>query len=149
MSRQLFISYGRKDSDFVMRLAGRLEETGFSVWVDRGAIKAGAADFMKKPLDKESFVTKVKSLLPENGNHKHLGKPLTQSEDRVLRLVLNGKSNQEIASLLSRSRRTIEVHRANMMHKLGVDSLADLVKRAAVMGLMERQGVQNQSDAKP
>jgi FixJ family two-component response regulator len=109
------------------------------------AIKAGAADFIEKPLDKESFLRKVKSLLPENGNHKHLGKSLTQSEERVLKLVLNGRSNQEIARLLSRSRRTIEVHRANMMHKLGVDSLVDLVKRAAVMGLIEPLGDQNQS----
>jgi len=109
------------------------------------AIKAGAADFIEKPLDKGSFLRKVNSLLPANGNHRHLGKSLTQSEERVLKLVLNGKSNQEIASLLSRSRRTIEVHRANMMHKLGVDSLFDLVKRAAVMGLIELPGDRNQS----
>ena len=100
------------------------------------AIKAGAADFIEKPLDKESFVRKVKSLLPENGNHKHLGKSLTKSEERVLKLVLHGKSSQEIASLLSRSRRTIEVHRAHVMHKLGADSLVDLVKRAVAMGLV-------------
>ena len=112
------------------------------------AIKAGAVDFIEKPLDKKSFVRKVKSLLPENGNHEHLGKPLTQSQDRVLKLVLNGRSNQEIASLLNRSRRTIEVHRGNMMHKLGVESLVDLVKRAAAMGLIELPGDQNQDDAK-
>ena len=113
------------------------------------AIKAGAVDFIEKPLDKKSFVRKVKSLLPENGNHEHLGKPLTQSQDRVLKLVLNGRSNQEIASLLCRSRRTIEVHRSHVMHKLGVDSMVDLVKRAAVMGLIEPMGDQNQNDAKP
>ena len=95
------------------------------------AIKAGAADFIEKPLDKKSFVRKVKSLLPENGNHKHLGEPLTQGEERVLKLVLDGKSNKEIADLLNRSRRTIEVHRARVMRKLGADSLVDLVKRAA------------------
>jgi len=104
------------------------------------AIKAGAADFIEKPLDKHSFVRKVKSLLPENGHHKHPGKSLTQSEERVLKLVLNGKSNREIAHLLSRSQRTIEVHRAHVMHKLGVESLIDLVKRAAVMGLIEPPG---------
>ena len=104
------------------------------------AIKAGAADFIQKPLDKTSFVRKVKSLLPENGNHKHPGKPLTQSEQRVLKLVLNGKSNREIAGLLTRSQRTIEVHRAHAMHKLGVESLVELVKRAAVMGLIEPPG---------
>ena len=111
------------------------------------AIKAGAADFIEKPLDKKSFVRKVKSLLPENGNHKHLGKSLTKSEERVLKLVLNGKNNQEIASLLSRSRRTIEVHRANMMHKLGVENLVDLVKQAAAMGLIGLPGDQDHNNA--
>ena len=111
------------------------------------AIKAGAVDFIEKPLDKRSLVRKVKSLLPENGNHEHLGKPLTQSQERVLKLVLNGKSNQEIASLLSRSRRTVEVHRAHVMRKLGVDSLVDLVKRAAVMGLIEPLGDRNENGA--
>ena len=101
------------------------------------AIKAGAADFIEKPLDKKSFVRKVKSLLPENGNGKHLGEPLTRSEQRVLRFVLGGKSNKEIANLLNRSKRTIEVHRAHVMHKLGVESLVDLVKRAAAMGLAD------------
>jgi two-component system response regulator FixJ len=86
------------------------------------AIKNGAADFIEKPLDKKSFVRKVKSLLPENGNHKHLGEPLTQSEQRVLKLVLASKSNKEMANLLNRSSRTIEVHRARVMCKLGADS---------------------------
>ena len=101
------------------------------------AIKAGAVDFIEKPLDKKSFVRKVESLLSENGNHKHLGKPLTQTEQRVLRFVLDGKSNKEIADLLKRSRRTVEVHRARAMHKLGVESLVDLVKRAVAVGLVE------------
>jgi two-component system response regulator FixJ len=94
------------------------------------AIKAGANDFVEKPLDKKSFVRKVKSLLPENGNGKHLGEPLTQTEQRVLRLVLDGKSNKEMANLLNRSSRTIEVHRARVMRKLGAESLVELVKRA-------------------
>jgi two-component system response regulator FixJ len=76
------------------------------------AIKAGAADFIEKPLDKESFVRKVISLLPENGDHEHLGKSLTQSEQRVFKLVIDGRSNKEIADSLTRSKRTIEVHRA-------------------------------------
>jgi FixJ family two-component response regulator len=101
------------------------------------AIKAGAVDFVEKPLDKKSFVRKVESLLSENGNHKHLGKPLTQSERTVLRLVIDGKSNKEIADLLNRSKRTIEVHRAKVMRKLGAKSLVDLVKRAAVMRLVD------------
>ena len=99
------------------------------------AMKAGAVDFIEKPLDKKSFVRKVQALLPKNGDHKHLGNFLTPSEHRVLRLVLDGKSNKEIADLLNRSRRTIEVHRAHVMRKLGADSLVDLIKRTATMAL--------------
>jgi FixJ family two-component response regulator len=99
------------------------------------AIRAGANDFIEKPLDKKSFLSKVKSLLPENGNHRHVGQSLTQREKRILKLVLDGKSNREIADFLNRSRRTTEVHRANIKHKLGADSLVDPVKRAAQMGL--------------
>jgi FixJ family two-component response regulator len=44
------------------------------------AIRAGANDFIEKPLDKKSFLSKVKSLLPENGNHRHVGQSLTQRE---------------------------------------------------------------------
>jgi len=101
------------------------------------AIKAGATDFIVKPLDKKSFVRKVKSLLSENGNQKHVDQTLTQAEEKVLKLVLDGMSNREIADLLNRSQRTIEVHRAHIKHKLGADSLVDLVKRAAQMGLID------------
>jgi len=102
------------------------------------AIKAGAADFIEKPLDKQSFVRKVMSLLPENGNHRHTGKPLTQSEQKVLQLVLDGKSNSEIASLLNRSPRTIEAHRSHIMHKFGAGNLVDLVKQVTARGLTDR-----------
>jgi two-component system response regulator TtrR len=105
------------------------------------AIKAGAVDCIEKPLDKKSFVEKIQSILRKNGNHidAHAEEPLTVSEKRVLRLVIDGKSSNEIANLLNRSKRTIEVHRARVMRKLGVDNLIDLVKRTAAMGLVELQ----------
>ena len=62
---------------------------------------------------------------------------MTQSEQRVFKLVIDGKSNEEIASLLNRSKRTIEVHRARVMRKLGASSLVDLVRRAVAMGLVD------------
>ena len=54
-----------------------------------------------------------------------------------MKLVLDGKSNREIADSLNRSQRTIEVHRAHIKHKLGADSLVDLVKIAVQMGLID------------
>lgn len=101
------------------------------------AIKSGADDFIEKPLEKISFEQTVKSLLSVNGNHLQTGKPLTLSEKKVLRLILGGNNNREIARLLSRSVRTVEVHRSHIMKKLGADNLVDLLKRAMAMGLTE------------
>lgn len=101
------------------------------------AIKGGAVDFIEKPLAKESFVRKVKSILQHGAPHNpHLGKPLTRAEASILRLIIKGNSNREIANLLNRSVRTIEVHRAHLMQKLGVDNVIDLVKLGATMGLV-------------
>jgi len=104
-------------------------------------IKAGAVDVIEKPLDRKNFLQRVKSILQENGELRdtHLGKDLTRSEMRVLKLVLDGKANKEIAHLLSRSIRTVEGHRAASMRKLGVDNLVDLVKRARASGFLESQ----------
>ncbi|MHC4424489.1 MAG: response regulator transcription factor [Planctomycetota bacterium] len=102
------------------------------------AMKAGAVDFIEKPLVKNDFVQKVKSILQRSASaDAFLGKSLTRTEKRVLRLVVDGKSNTEIANLLHRSKRTIEVHRAHLMEKLGVDNIVDLVKRVAVMKLID------------
>ncbi len=101
-------------------------------------VKAGAVDFIEKPLKKKSFVQKVKSALQQSTiTNSSLDKPLTESEMKVLKLILSGKSNTEIAYLLHRSVRTIEVHRNHLMHKLDVDNVVDLVKRASTMGLIE------------
>ena len=62
---------------------------------------------------------------------------MTESEMKVLKLIIDGKSNKEIAYVLHRSIRTIEVHRGHLMRKLGVDNVVDLVKRTAMMGLVE------------
>jgi len=66
-----------------------------------------------------------------------VGKPLTAVQMKILKMVINGKSNKEVAGLLDRSVRTVEVHRAHMMEKLGVSNLLDLVKRAATLGLVD------------
>lgn len=102
------------------------------------AIKAGAVDFIEKPLDKESFLKKVKSILHRNpiNDPYIIRRPLTEIEAVVLKLISQGKTNKEIATLLQRSIRTIEVHRSHIMHKFGVDNLADLLKRAAVMDIV-------------
>ena len=61
---------------------------------------------------------------------------LTVREREVLTLVAEGHSNQEIADLLRLSRKTVEVHRHNLMLKLGIHRTADLVKHAIREGLV-------------
>jgi FixJ family two-component response regulator len=59
------------------------------------ALKTGAVDFIEKPLDKETFLHKVTSILQQSSStDTYTSKPLTQNKMRVLKLVINGKSNR-------------------------------------------------------
>jgi FixJ family two-component response regulator len=100
------------------------------------AVKAGAAEFIEKPLQKQSFLSAVQMVLKQQDLGNLLkGKSLTKKEMVVLRLILQGNTNREMAQILHRSIRTIEDHRRNVMRKLDVDSVVELVKRAVVLGL--------------
>jgi two-component system response regulator TtrR len=100
------------------------------------AVKAGASEFIEKPLQKQSFLSAVQMLLKQQDLGNLLkGKSLTKKEMVVLRLILRGNSNRKMAQILHRSIRTIEDHRRNVMRKLDVDSVVELVKRAVVLGL--------------
>jgi two-component system response regulator TtrR len=100
------------------------------------AVKAGAAEFIEKPLQKQSFLSAVQMVLKQQDLGNLLkGKSLTKKETVVLRLILQGSTNREMAQILHRSIRTIEDHRRNVMRKLDVDSIVELVKRAVVLGL--------------
>jgi len=111
-----------------------------------GAIKAGAADFIEKPLDKKELLRRVKSILQESTiANTSVGEPLTRIQTKVLKLIVDGNNNKQIAEQLGRSVRTIEVHRARLMEKLGVSSLLDLLKRAVSLGLVDL-GAKEQSE---
>ncbi len=100
------------------------------------AMKAGAVDFVEKPLEWTLFLSQIRSLL-EKHDFKNIlkGKSLTETEKIVLQMILQDKTSNEIARILDRSVRTIEVHRNHIMHKLDVHSIVNLVKRAVEMGL--------------
>ena len=101
-------------------------------------VNAGAVDFIEKPLQRQSLLASVQSALKQNDPENLLrGKSLTKKEIVILRLILLGRSNKEIAFILHRSIRTIEDHRRKIMRKLDVDNVVDLVKSAAAMGLVE------------
>jgi two-component system, NarL family, response regulator NreC len=64
------------------------------------------------------------------------GEPLTAREREVLKLIAEGNTNQEIADILCLSRKTVESHRANLMRKLDVHDVTELVKYALRTGLI-------------
>ena len=102
----------------------------------RGTFKGGAYDFIEKPLTRKVLISTIDSILSRHDRLDSLaGKKLTAAEERILHLILNGKSNKEVAYILKRSVRTVEVHRSHIMAKLDVDNVVDLTKRAIQMGL--------------
>ena len=66
-----------------------------------------------------------------------LGPALTRREVEILKALADGKSNKEIAASLFVSTRTVESHRARIMHKMNFSSLSDLVRFAARSGFIE------------
>lgn len=98
------------------------------------AVKAGAIDFIEKPLDEETFIPIVeKALKISYGPDGQGDKNLTPSELRILNLICSGMSNKKIAATLHRSIRTVENHRHRIMKKLNAENTAELVKIAVCM----------------
>lgn len=103
------------------------------------AMKAGASDVVTKPIDTERLVRTVRDALRQDihvGAVQPGGRPievrgfaqLTPREREVLQLITNGQSNKEAGRELGISPRTIEVHRARVMEKLGARNTADLMR---------------------
>lgn len=101
------------------------------------AVKAGALDFIEKPLEEASFLALVQESLEQCSLDPMSGKLLTKTETVILCHIAEGKSNKEIAYQLNRSVRTIENHRYRLMHKIGASNTVELVKKAMKMGLCQ------------
>lgn len=85
----------------------------------------------------ETSSQKIKSELQQSTSlDSYTSQPLTETEIKVLKSIVKGMSNKEIAQLFHRSIRTIENHRAHIMKKLGVESSVELVKRSVTMKLI-------------
>jgi two-component system response regulator FixJ len=113
--------------------------TGFGdVPIAVKALKAGAVDFIEKPLDRDSFLETVRILLARTVADSILhGQSLTKTEMKVLRHVLEGKNSREIADALHRSCRTVEVHRRHVMQKLRAKNIVELLRQAARLRLFD------------
>jgi FixJ family two-component response regulator len=104
------------------------------------AIKNGALDFIEKPFDAETVVSRVREAIEASARRTQNGKAdflhisfpghdlLTPREREVLAQIASGASNKEAGRHLGISPRTIEVHRARIMEKLGAKNAADLVR---------------------
>ena len=126
--------------DWVKRVAPWipvLVVTGFGdIPMSVRALKLGAEDFVEKPLGRKDFLHKVQTILRQNDfNDLPAGQTLTKTEKRVLKLILDGKGNKQIAYILQRALRTVERHRSSIMHKFGVDNVVDLVRKATFINL--------------
>ena len=106
------------------------------VQVMREAFLADAVDFLEKPFVLEQLLDSIKrsfqnlSATTENIQQNHKLSLLTPREKEVFDVLSQGKSHREIGVLLKISPRTVEVHKARVMEKLGIKTLADLLRLA-------------------
>lgn len=106
----------------------------------RRAFKAGAVDFLTKPIDEQVLLEAVEAAFSAldqrtraeaaRAGRDALKAKLTQREREILDLVAEGLSTKEIARALDVSPRTVETHRANIAEKLGAGSVAEMVRFA-------------------
>ncbi len=107
------------------------------------AMKIGAADFLEKPLDDELVLASVRTALrqQEDANKRQLERveierriaALSPREHDVMRALVKGQMNKQIAFDLGISPRTVEIYRANLMSKMQAKTLSRLVRMALIV----------------
>lgn len=110
----------------------------------RRAFKAGAVDFLTKPVDEQTLIEAVQAAFArldtarardaERAEARALLARLTAREAEILRLVGLGHATKEIARALDLSPRTVETHRANIAAKLGTASVAEMARLVLLGG---------------
>ncbi|MBZ9846883.1 response regulator transcription factor FixJ [Mesorhizobium sp. CA14] len=106
------------------------------------AMKEGAADFIEKPFDDQVLIDAIRSALdnrsqpiaahPQSTEIRKNLATLSERERQVLDGLVSGLPNKTIAYDLGISPRTVEIHRANVMSKMGAGSLSHLVRMALI-----------------
>ena len=96
-------------------------------------LKAGAADFLQKPLDREELLSAIKDAQKTGSSVRIPREAISHAEAQVLRLFLEGRTSKETAQALKRSTRTVESHRHRLMCKFGVHNAVQLAQRASAL----------------
>lgn len=109
------------------------------------AMKNGAVDFLSKPVKRDALVVAIQTALARDADdlarrhkHEHVRsryEALTTREREVFARVAEGKLNKQIAVELGTSLRTVKFHRARVMEKMRVTTVADLVRAADALAL--------------
>lgn len=113
------------------------------------AMKMGAIEFLEKPCNDHVLIEKVHAAIEHDVRNRQVRErfedierhllTLSDREKDVMKLIVDGKSNKEVARLLELSPKTVERHRANIMRKLGVGSFAELVQNITVIGFLDKE----------
>ncbi|MFL5237836.1 MAG: response regulator transcription factor [Rhizomicrobium sp.] len=111
------------------------------------AIKAGAEDFLTKPASSEQLIDAIERAMVRYEAARHqrsefdslrgLVATLTPRERQVFNLIVRGKINKQIAHELGTTERTVKAHRHQVMEKMQVHSLAELVSNAERLGMLD------------
>lgn len=106
-------------------------------------MRNGAFDFVTKPFSTPELIKKIESALLDSASENErqtevtkirtLTDQLTEKEREVMRLMIAGKTNREIAELCGNSTRTVELHRARIFDKLEVSNAVELVRVLSVL----------------
>jgi len=109
------------------------------------ALKAGAVDFLQKPCNDEDLLEAIHTALDQDRHTWEAQSMMTELQQRlatltprehdVMALAVTGRLNKQIADVLGSREKTVKVHRAHVMEKMGVTSLAELVRMADTLGL--------------
>lgn len=109
------------------------------------AMKGGAVDFLTKPFRDQDMLDAVMKVIEQDRNRREVEKvvaklnalfeTLTSREREILAFVTSGLMNKQIAAELGLAEITIKIHRGHIMKKMGARSLADLVRKAATLGI--------------